>query len=171
MSGSPEIVRRGFRRPDLYACPAGTAEPAFFLPFLWDFLIRIILTPQGRANRSLRASSSRSAMLVAKLRRRSQTPFGAACCPASWREPVMPLLTELENNLVEPPCYKHGAPNGACPSAPMGEMSGLLLFDHGPGVETLGYYYSSLRDEGVRSFVVLEAPEWLGIRGRSAEGA
>jgi hypothetical protein len=53
----------------------------------------------------------------------------------------------------------------------MGEMSGLLLFDHGPGVETLGYYYSSLRDEGVRSFVVLAAPEWLGIRGRSAEGA
>jgi len=53
-------------------------------------------------------------MSVARLRRKSQAPLGAACWPASWRKPVMPLLTELENNLVEPPCYKHGAPNGAC---------------------------------------------------------
>lgn len=171
MNGSPEIVPRGFRRPDLGACPVRTAEPAFFLPFLWGFLTRILLTPQVRANRALGASSGRSAMSAAKLRRRSQAPLGAACWPASWRKPVMPLLTELENNLVEPPCYKHGVPNGACPSAAMGEMSESLLSDRGPSVKTLGYSRTSLRDEGIRSLLVSEAPEWPGRSGRCAEGA
>jgi hypothetical protein len=40
----------------------------------------------------------------------------------------MSLLTELENNLVEPPCYKHGAASGACPSGPMGEMPGWARY-------------------------------------------
>jgi hypothetical protein len=84
---------------------------------------------------------------------------------------VMPLLTELEDKVGEPPCYKHGARNGACPSAPVGRVSGLLIFDHGPSVETLGYCQPFLRDEGVRSFVASEAPGWLGRSGRFAGGA
>jgi hypothetical protein len=56
-------------------------------------------------------------MSIVKSCRRSQAPLGAACCGTAWREPEIPLLAELENDLVEPRCYQHGAPNGAVPSA------------------------------------------------------
>ena len=52
-------------------------------------------------------------MFIATLRRGNQAPLGAACRPAASREPNMPLLTELEDSLVEHPRYKHGAPAGA----------------------------------------------------------
>jgi hypothetical protein len=84
---------------------------------------------------------------------------------------VMPLPTELEDKLGEPRCYNHGAPNGASPCAPVGKAPGSLLSDHGPRVETLGYSQKFIRDEGVRSFVLLEAPGWLGRSGHCAKGA
>ena len=65
-------------------------------------------------------------MFIARLRRRDQAPLGAACRPTPSREPDMPLLTELENHLVAHG-YKHGAPNGAVPSAQMRESSGLMV--------------------------------------------
>ena len=54
----------------------------------------------------------------------SQAPLGAACRGPMSREPDMPLLTELANNLVEPHYYKHAAPDGAVPAAPECEKSG-----------------------------------------------
>jgi NADH-quinone oxidoreductase subunit M len=69
--------------------------------------------PEGLAQNTFRESSVRSAMFIATFRRGNRAPLGAACRPAASREPNMPLLTELEDSLVEHPCYKHGAPSGA----------------------------------------------------------
>ena len=80
-------------------------------------------TPAALAHASRRDSSVRSAMFIAKSQPVNQAQLGAACRPAQTCEPDMPLLTELENNLEEPRCYKHGAPNGAIPSAEGYEMS------------------------------------------------
>src|SRR5689334_5781486 len=61
-------------------------------------------------------SSARSAMFIAKTRRRYQVPLGAACPDRAPPPHHMPLLKELENSSVVPACYKHGARSGA--SAP-----------------------------------------------------
>ena len=52
-----------------------------------------------------------------KARRATQAPSRAACRGALWREPEMPLLTELETDLERAHCYKHDAPNEAIRSA------------------------------------------------------
>ena len=81
--------------------------------------------PAGLAQIAVSDSSVRSGMSIAKLQPESQAPLGAACRPALSREPEMPLLTELEDNHLEPRGYKHGAPTGTLPSAGECEMSGL----------------------------------------------
>lgn len=43
----------------------------------------------------------------------NQAPLGAACGRTPPREPAMPPLTELENDLAEPDGYRNAAPNGA----------------------------------------------------------
>jgi len=70
-------------------------------------------TPESLEHITLRKSSVRSAMSIAILRDGNQAPLGAACRPAPSGEPNMPLLTELEDSLVGPPSYRHGAPPGA----------------------------------------------------------
>jgi len=53
-------------------------------------------------------------MFIATPRAESQAPLGAACRPTtSFREPSMPLLTELGNHLLGQLGYRHGAPTGA----------------------------------------------------------
>ena len=55
-------------------------------------------------------------MFIATPRAESQAPLGAACRPTTpSREPSMPLLTELVNQLLGQPGYRHGAPTGAVP--------------------------------------------------------
>jgi NADH-quinone oxidoreductase subunit M len=70
-------------------------------------------TPESLGHSTPRESSVRSAMSIAKLRCWTQAPLGAARPPAPSREPNVPLLTELEDRLVEQPAYKHGDPTGA----------------------------------------------------------
>jgi tetratricopeptide (TPR) repeat protein len=86
---------------------------------------RIFQTPEGSTHKSLANSSAGSAMSIARLRPGNQAPSGAACGPPPSREPSMPLLTELENNPLEPGDYRHAAPDGAIPSAQGSEMSRL----------------------------------------------
>ena len=81
--------------------------------------------PAGLAQIAVSDSSVRSGMSIAKLQPESQAPLGAACRPTPMRGQDMPLLTELENYLAGPRGYKHGAPNGAVPSAQGCEVSGL----------------------------------------------
>ena len=52
-------------------------------------------------------------MFIAKVRNGCQAPLGAACRSIQTGNSDMPLLAELENRLVEPRGYKHGAPDGA----------------------------------------------------------
>jgi ABC-type Fe3+ transport system permease subunit len=87
----------------LFALFVGTRRP------------RIFHTPARFAHSSPGASSVRSGMSIAKSQPVNQAPLGAACPSAPSREPDMPLLTELDHNVVEPRDYKHGAPNGAVP--------------------------------------------------------
>ena len=70
-------------------------------------------TPESLEHSTPRESSVRSAMSIAKLRCWTQAPLGAARPPAPSREPNVPLLTELEDRMVEQPGYNHGAPTGA----------------------------------------------------------
>ena len=91
-------------------------------------LDRIFHRSKGLAHRTRRASSFRSAMFIATSRGGCQAPSGAAYYPTTpSSEPAMPLLTELENCLVRPPVYKHGAPNGAFLPASHWEVSKLDL--------------------------------------------
>src|ERR1019366_7974279 len=86
---------------------------ACFAPKVSLSSARRFKTPGRLEQSTLGESSARSAMSIAKLCCGNQAPLGAACPPASSGKPNMPLLTELENSLVEQPCYKHGAPTGA----------------------------------------------------------
>ena len=56
----------------------------------------------------------------------SQAPLGAACGDDGSARRPMPLLTELGQDSVGWPFYKHGAPNGAFAEAGQCELSGLL---------------------------------------------
>ena len=105
-------------------------------------------TPEGLLHRTLRESSVRSAMSIAKLRRGNQAPLGAACRPTASRESNMPLLTELENNLVEPRSYKHGAPNGANPFAQGCKVFKLASSARSPVAPTRGESGTSLQSVG-----------------------
>jgi hypothetical protein len=52
-------------------------------------------------------------MFIAKAHRGRRAPLGAACPVHAMVWDGMPLLPELENHLVGPFDYKHGAPKGA----------------------------------------------------------
>jgi hypothetical protein len=74
-------------------------------------LAQVFHTSKALMHRPPGPSSVRSAMFIARFHGMSQAPSGAACRPTtSLPEPPMPLLTELENPLLRPPDYKHGAP-------------------------------------------------------------
>ena len=62
-------------------------------------------------------SSIRSAMSIARTLQMNQAPSGAACLSGEVPGSPMPLLTELGKRVVGPRTYKHGAPDGAFPSA------------------------------------------------------
>jgi hypothetical protein len=75
-----------------------------------------VCRPEASAQKPLCESSARSAMSIARLPRGHRAPLGAACCVALSREPLMPLLTELDTNPAARG-YRHAAPDGAIPSA------------------------------------------------------
>jgi hypothetical protein len=79
-------------------------------------LPRILYSPKGLVRGTLGESSFRNAMSIAKVRTGREAPLGAACYLMQTREPAMPLLAELADDLLGPPGYKHGAPNGAMPA-------------------------------------------------------
>src|SRR5436309_2481484 len=62
---------------------------------------------------AFRKSSVRSAMFIANAPDDSQALLGAACDEAGSARRPMPVLTELDRDLVGSAFYKHGAPNGA----------------------------------------------------------
>jgi len=61
-------------------------------------------------------------MFIDKAHRGEQAPLGAACRHALPHRQAVPLLTELEEDLVGLDGYRHVAPNGAVPSAAAGTM-------------------------------------------------
>lgn len=96
-------------------------------------------------------SSVRSGMFIVAGQPVNQAPSGAACGRTPPREPAMPLLTELENDLAEPDGYRHAAPNGA-----------LRVVKAGTAPEC---FIGRIADEGFDHVIFLDAADFGAAPG------
>ena len=80
---------------------------------------------QNHIRRGWRQSSARSDVFIDLWWGEGQAPLGAAGVTRMGIQEVVPLLTELEPDVFGPHPYKQGAPDGASPPTPEGEVRGL----------------------------------------------